>query len=80
MVAIVRSAHRWMRLHARCASAFEPELPADVLDALGQLSPRLLIRALEDGHARAAAEGRSRLRLNDVIVPAKKDLPRIGSF
>jgi len=78
MVAVVRSAHHWLRAHMRWALAFDEELPADVLEALGELSPRAVIRALEDGHARAAADGRRQLRRRDIVVPSTPNQRRIG--
>jgi len=78
MTAIVRSVYTGLRAHTRWAAAFDEELPDDVLEALGELNPRLVIRVLEDGHARAAADGRRRLWLRDIILPERKHQQRMG--
>jgi ATP-dependent Lon protease len=66
MKAIVASVHRAMFSDAEWASFFEPTVPMPVMDALTQMTPRQVRRALERAYARAATQGRRQLIPEDV--------------
>jgi ATP-dependent Lon protease len=74
---VVRSIHRVLLENADWASAFEPELPVPVVDALSHLTPREAGQALEDAYAAAANAGRRNLAVCDVRVrptPTKRSI------
>jgi hypothetical protein len=79
MLAIAASIYRGLRATEPWTLAFDPELPAAVLDVLTAVTPRELIRVIEQACARAAAEGRCSLRPVDVVIPrGQGDAHRIG--
>ncbi len=61
--AAVRAEHGW-------GSQFQPELPADVLDALAELAPREMRRALMTGFGNARLDGRDQVHVDDLPRPA----------
>ena len=64
MPAVIKSIHRDLLSTADWIGWFEQPLSTDVVAALAALSPRAVIRAIEDAYASAAAAGRR------VVVPA----------
>lgn len=68
MPAIAKSIYRVMRSTQPWTTPFCEELPKDVLERLADATPRQLYRALEDAHARAAADGRLHLLPEDIAI------------
>ena len=68
MPAIARSIYRVMRSTQPWTAPFCEELPKDVLERLADVTPRQLYRALEDAHARAAADGKLHLLPEDIAI------------
>ena len=65
---ILASIHRELRRNFDWAESFEDELPADVIAALCELTPREASQALPDAYANAAAQGRRHLTALDVCI------------
>ena len=64
MPAVIDSIHRDLLSTADWAAWFEQPLSAEVVTALTALSPRSVMRAIEDAYASAASAGRR------VVIPA----------
>jgi ATP-dependent Lon protease len=76
--AVVHSVHETLRQEFDWARAFDPQLDAGVVARLSDMSPRQMRRALEVGHARAAWDGRRRIRPEDLPDLHDSKRRRIG--
>ncbi len=78
MSAVVDSVHRHLLDESEWAGAFDNRLGADVVAKLADMTPRQMLRALEQAYAMAANAGRDRLRAEDIPQSTDDAKRRIG--